>query len=139
MAKYRHRLFEMFDFRKEAVAELTRRPENPASEAMTPEDWGFALLSVSRSDGAMLVEFKQADSFSDEDISDFRQDLDQLAQRLSRDSKLLFDFTGVQSFGPASIDALALLHQKLQTKGSRMALCRLAPEVRESFFPVRST
>ena len=56
-----------------------------------------------------------------------------LADMLDRDSKVLFDFAGVVLFGPASFNALVLFNKRLENKGSRIALCSLAPTVRESF------
>jgi anti-anti-sigma regulatory factor len=95
-------------------------------------------LAVSRSAGVTQVRFKEAQTFGEETVSDLRDDFAQLADRLGRDSKVLLDFTGVKSFSAASIGALALFNQKLQTKGSRIALCCLAPAARESFFAARS-
>jgi anti-anti-sigma regulatory factor len=53
---------------------------------------------------------------------------------LGNDSKVLVDFTGIELFDAAFIDALLLLSKRLRTKGSRIALCCLAPAARAFFF-----
>ena len=138
MAKYRHRIFEMYEFRDEAVQALTPKSERFGTETDTPETWTFQYLDVSRAARVTHVQFKNAQAFGEETLNDLRQDLGQLAERLSRDSKVLFDFTGVESLDAASLEALALFNQRLRMKGSRMVLCSLAPAVRECFFPARS-
>ncbi len=137
MAKYRHRIFEMYDFRDEAILAITPRSEKPATEATTPESWIFKHLDVSRSASVTLVQFKEAQAFGEETVSDLRGDFARLAEKLGRDSKVLVDFAGVTSFSAACIDALVLFNQRLQTKGSRIALCCLDPAARESFFVAR--
>jgi anti-anti-sigma regulatory factor len=137
MAKYRHRIFEMYDFRDEAAQAIAPRSEKLATEATAPESWTFTHLDVSRSAGVTLVQFKEQQSLGEETFSDLRDDFLRLADKLGRDSKVLVDFTGVTSFSAAAIDALALFNQKLQTKGSRIALCSLDPATRESFFVAR--
>ena len=136
MAKYRHRIFEMYDFRDEAIRALTPTADRPVKEAAAPETWTFTHLVVTRSAGATHVQFKTAQSFADEAVSDLRDDFAQLADRLVRDSRVLSDFTGVKSLCAASLDVLVQFKQKLQTKGSRMALCCLEPETREAMFAV---
>jgi anti-anti-sigma regulatory factor len=76
-------------------------------------------------------------NFANETIEELPQDLAQRANRLIKDSKILLDFTGVTFFSPASIRALTQFHEKLRTKGSRMALCCLDPAARDCFFPPR--
>ncbi len=137
MAKYRHRIFEMYEFRDEAVLAITPKSENTVTETTTPESWTFAHLAVSRSASVTLVQFKEARTFEEETVSELRDDFAQLADRLGRDSKVLLDFTGVELFSSDAIDALVLFNQKLQTKGSRLALCCLGPATRESFFAAR--
>jgi hypothetical protein len=137
MAKYRHRIFEMYDFRDEAVDAVTPRSVNPLARpavAPTIESWDLAHLSATRSGSVVRVQFDGTDSFGDESVAELRADFAQLAENLGRDSKLVLDFTGVKAFSPAHIDAIALLGQRLQTKGSRIVLCCLAPAVRDSFF-----
>ena len=41
MAKYRHRIFEMYEFRDEATRALTPKSARPATEATAPESWTF--------------------------------------------------------------------------------------------------
>ena len=137
MAKYRHRIFEMYEFRDEAVLAITPKSENTVTEATTPESWTFAHLAVSRSASVTLVQFKETRTFEEETVSELRDDFAQLADSLGRDSKVLLDFTGVELFSSDAIDALVLFNQKLQTKGSRLALCCLGPATRESFFAAR--
>ena len=134
MAKYRHRIFEMYEFRDEAVRALTPKLARPVTEAAAPESWTFQHLAVSRPASVTLVQFKGASTFGQETMSDLREDLTQLADELVRDSKVLFDFAGVVSFSSASIDALAEFDQKVKFKGSRIAPCCLDPAARKSFF-----
>ncbi len=134
MAKYRHRIFEMYEFRDEAIEALTPKSARPVAEANAPESWTFKHLAVSCPEGVTHVEFRGAENFGVDTLNDLRQDLEQLADKSVRDSKVLFDFTGVTSFSAPSIDALAQFNRKLQTKGSRIALCCLAPTVHATFF-----
>ena len=138
MAKYRHRIFEMYEFRQEAIGVLTPKSDQPVTEATAPETWTFEHLAVSRSARVTHVEFKKARTFGEETVGKLREDFAQLADRLVRNSRLVLDFAGVTSFNAASLDALVLFNRKLQTKGSRMALCCLDPAVQQSFFSRRS-
>ena len=134
MAKYRHRIFEMYEFRDEATRALTPKSARPDTEATAPESWTFKHLDVSHSPSLAHVQFKRAQAFGEETATDLRVDFSQLADRLVRDSKVLLDFVGVKSFCAAAIDELVLFNQKLRTKGSRIALCSLDPSVHQSFF-----
>ncbi len=134
MAKYRHNVFEMYDFRDEAIDELTPKTVNPAAATTSPESWTFEHLAISRREGVTLIQFKDAQDLGPASLNSLRADFTQLAERLVRDSKVLFDFSHVNSICAASIEELALLKQKLRNKGSRIALCCLAPAARESFF-----
>jgi hypothetical protein len=134
MAKYRHRIFEMYDFRDEAVRALTPPIEVTASDRNTPESQALQHLDVSHSARVTHVKFQGATTFGHETINDLRGDFAQLADGLDKDSKVLMDFTGVVSFSLASIDALAKFNERLRTKGSRMVLCSLAPTARDCFF-----
>ena len=138
MAKYRHRIFEMYEFRDEAIDALTPKFARPVTEASVPESWTFKHLAVSRSACVTLVQFQPAQTFGEETVSDLREDFTQLADRLVRDSKVLLDFAGVVSFSDASIATLVLFKQTLQVKGSRMALCCLNLATRETFSAARS-
>jgi anti-anti-sigma regulatory factor len=64
-------------------------------------------------------------------------DFAKLAGSLVNDSPVLIDFEGLGEFSARSVDELALFCRKLQTKGSRLALCNLGGAVRASFFPGR--
>ena len=98
MAKYRHRIFEMYEFRDEATRALTPKSARPVTEATAPESWTFKHLAVSRSASVAHVQFKRAQAFGEETVSDLRVDFSQLADKLVRDSKVLLDFAGVKSF-----------------------------------------
>jgi len=136
MAKYRHRIFEMFDFRDEAIRALMPKSDQTVTEATATETWTSAHLAVSRSARVTHVEFKRVQTFGEETVSDLREDFAQLADRLARDSRVLLDFAGVMSFSAASLDLLVLFNQKLRARGSRMVLCSLDPTARECFFAV---
>ena len=135
MAKYRHRIFEMYEFLDEAAAAQALKATSPSADDSDPASWSFHYLHVSRSSGMTHIEFKQRQSFDEETVNDLREDFAQLAEKLVRSSTILLDFSEAESFCAAAIDALELFNQKLRVKGSRLALCCLAPEVRESFFP----
>ena len=93
----------------------------------------FNKLTVSLLEYVVRVEF-HSKSFGRKTLSELRQDFLQLSEALALNSKVLFDFAGVESFCDASINALELFNRDLRTKGSRIALCRLAPGVKQSFF-----
>ena len=138
MAKYRHRIFEMYEFRDEAIRALTPKIARPVTEATAPESWSFEHLAVSLSACVTHVEFKRAQTYGEETVSDLREDFGQLVNKLAADSKVLLDFGGVKSFCAASIDTLVLFNQTLRHKGSRIVLCCLDPAARESFFAAGS-
>jgi anti-anti-sigma regulatory factor len=125
----------MYEFRDEAIAALTPKSARPVTDTTAPESWTFKYLAVSRSACVTLVEFQPAQNFGEETVSDLRDDFIQLADRLTRDSKVLLDFAGVASFNAASIDTLNQFRLTLQAKGSRMALCCLNPVTRDTFLP----
>ena len=137
MAKYRHRIFEMYDSRDEAIHALARKSDRLVTAATAPETWSFKHLAVSRSARVTHVEFKKVQTLGEETVSDLRKDFAQLADRLARDSRVLLDFAGVMSFSAASLDSLVLFNQKLRIKGSRMVLCSLDPTARECFLVAR--
>jgi hypothetical protein len=134
MAKIPHRLFEIYESREEAARELTPKSVKAVTESGAPESWEFEHLVVSRSWGMTHVQFAEASDISEATVAGLRADLAQLADKLDMDSKVLVDFSGVVSFQAAWIDALRVFGGKLRTKGSRFALCCLAPGVREAFF-----
>ncbi len=49
MAKYHHRIFEMYEFRDEALRALTPRTNRAVSDAAVSESWTFTHLAVSNS------------------------------------------------------------------------------------------
>jgi hypothetical protein len=134
MAKIPHRIFEIYESRDEATRALTPKLEKTATESSAPDSWVFKHLTVSRSAGVTHVQFMEAQDFGEETIAGLRADFAQLADALGIDSKVLVDFTGVVLLDAAFIDALAVFGKKLRTKGSRIALCCLAPTAREFFF-----
>ena len=134
MAKIRHRIFEIYESREEATRELTPKSIKPVTDSSAPESWTFEHLAVSRSAGVTHVRFTEASDFNDATVAGLREDFAQLADKLCMDSKVLVDFTGVELFDAAFIDALVLFSRKLRTKGSRIALCCLAPAAHAFFF-----
>ena len=134
MAKYPHRIFEMYEFHDEATRALTPKLVSPATEATSPKPWTLKHLAISCTAGVTHVRFKSAQSFEGETASDLGEDFSELADSLDRNSKVLFDFEGVTSFSAASINALDLFKRQLRNKGSRIALCCLDPTVKQSFF-----
>jgi anti-anti-sigma regulatory factor len=134
MAKYRHRTFEMYDFRDEAIDALTPKSDRFEKDASDPDPWNFHQLDVSLRKNVTLVQFRGTEYSEAAAENDLRDDFSELAKKLVNDSKVVLDFTGVESFNSACINALVLLNQKLQAKGSRMVLCCVGPGPRESFF-----
>ena len=134
MAKIPHRIFEIYESRDEATRALTPKLQKTATESSAPDSWIFEHLTVSRSAGVTHVEFTEAEDFGEETVAGLRKDFAQLAGTLGIDSKVLVDFTGVVLFSAAFIDALVVFSKNLRTKGSRIALCCLAPTAREFFF-----
>jgi hypothetical protein len=125
----------MYDFREEAIRALAPEQDRQAAAAVALETWPFEHLTVSYSAGLTHVGFQGMQAFGEDAASGLRDDFAQLADKLVKNSKVLLDFAGVTSFCAACRDALALFHQRLRTKGSRMVLCSLEPTARECFFP----
>lgn len=134
MAKYRHRIFEMYEQRDEALEALTPRTEKSVTETTAPETWAFTHLEASRVADKIVLQFRGTTTFDDSVILALRDDLTRLNGLLGRDSRLLLDFSGVESFHAASIRELAQFSRNLQSKGSRVVLCCLEPTVVETFF-----
>jgi len=137
MAKYPHRTFEMYDFRDEAVSALTPKAASPVTEAIKSEFWNFKCLAASQSANVTLVGFKQDQPSKEDIVGDLHKDFAQLTNKLGIGSKILLDFTGLDSFSPAAIDLLVSFKTHLRHKGSRIVLCCLDSAVRNSFFPAR--
>ncbi len=140
MAKHRHRTFDMFDTYSEAARSL----ESKSSQGVVPhshetdEDWTFQCLTVSRVGRVIQVTFKSPHRREQDTVRDLRADFAKLADSLVNDSQVLMDFEGLEEFCARSVDQLALFRRKLQSKGSRIALCNLGSSVRASFFPNRA-
>ncbi len=134
MAKYRHRIFEMYEHCDEATLALTPKTAKPGTEVRAASPWSFKTFTVSQSANLVFVEFNRTRAFGAATLSNLRSDLLQLADSLERNSKVLVDFTGVEAFCASSIGELDLFNRKLRNKGSRIALCCLEDTVHESFF-----
>lgn len=127
----------MYDFRDEAVRALTPKAARHVTEAINSESWNFKFLAASQSANVTHVGFKQDQSLKEYIVGDLRKDFAQLTNKLGIGSKILLDFTGINSFSPASIDTLVSFNKNLRHKGSRIVLCCLDSGVRDSFFPAR--
>jgi anti-anti-sigma regulatory factor len=134
MAKYRHKIFEMFDDRAEALAELTPKSKQHRSGQNSSSPWNPKCLNISLDQETTIIEFEKNTCLDAENLAALQDDLKNLEQRLPRNSIALIDFSGVVSINAESIQALVSFKQDLKTKGSRMAICSLAPEPRKSFF-----
>jgi hypothetical protein len=137
MAKYRHRFFEMYDFRDEAVGDLMPRTPPAAGTGAAVEIPAFQHLVISRAAGVTLVEFKSPETFGEAQVKEVSDELSQLADSVERHCKIVMDFSGIESLPAGFIDALMAFHGKLKIKGSRMAICDLQPAAREAFFAPR--
>ena len=137
MAKYLHRVFEMYELRDEAVRALTRNKISFVTDVVDPEFWDFNLLVASHSAIITHVEFKKDVNFTEGVASDLRKDIAALTGRLPGDSRVLWDFTGVKSFTTASTDMLVTFNKDLKHRGSRLVLCCLEPAVRGALFADR--
>ncbi len=136
LAKYRHKLFELYEFRDEALEALTSKSSQPAV-APAPSALDAAELdqvSISNAADVTVVNFKEPPDFTERNLAKLRTDFQKIAERLGGDSRVLLDFTGATAVGPPAIELLTAFNQKLRIKGSRMALCCLAPDVQRAFF-----
>lgn len=138
LAKYPHRIFEMYEDRDEAIGALTPQSVKPNElKANGPLASNFKHLAVSRWSFVTHVKFTGSMEFPQETEAELRDDFTQLADLLEIDSKVLLDFANVKSFSPACVDALVVFERRLRNRGSRTVLCCLGPETRASFFPAR--
>ncbi|MFO7904287.1 MAG: STAS domain-containing protein [Planctomycetota bacterium] len=138
MAKQRHRIFEIYEHQDEAIRALTpKSAKTNEVEASDPLPANFNHLTVSRSSVVTHVQFKGTMEFAEEAERELRDDFSRLAGLLDIDSKVLLDFTDVNSFSPACVDALVVFVRTLRNRGSRAVLCSLAPNVRASFYAAR--
>lgn len=140
MAKHRHRMFEMFDTYDEAECALESKSSQKVVQQNheTDELWAFRCLMASRSERVIHVTFGSPKRPKGEHARDLRADLWKLADSLVNDSSVLMDFEGLEEFSARSVDDLALFLRKLQSRGSRVAICNLGPAVMASFFPNRA-
>lgn len=139
MAKHRHRIFEIYEFREEAVDALRPRADCSAPSGAVPQAWKLHQLAASYSASVTHLRFKKPRTSGENAAGELREDLTQLAESLSKNSRVLLDFSDVTSFEPAALDALVLFNKKLRTRGSRMVLCGLGPAAREDVFAVGSS
>jgi anti-anti-sigma regulatory factor len=128
----------MFDVRDEAFAVLTPKSGVNPDEVTISKPWELRSMRLSPSAGVSVIHFDEDTCLNAENLTAFQQDLMELEQGLPKNSKVLFDFTGVTMLDAASIDALVSFKEKLQIKGSRMVLCCLAPAPRDAFFAIKS-
>ena len=115
-------------------ANSRREPKRSRWTLSDPASWTFKHLAVEREAGVTLVRFREPHVVSEEIVNGIRDDFSLLAEHLYKDSRILLDFTGVESSNSALITILNLFSRKLRTKGSRIVLCGLNPAVRETFF-----
>jgi len=137
VAKHPHKIFEMHDFRDKAVRAVRSKAARYITEAINSESWNFKFLVASRSASVTHVGFKQAQSTTDDQMSDMQSDFAKLTAKSSIGSKVVLDFTGLNSFSVDSIETLVSFNKNLRHKGSSMVLCCLNSSVRNSFFPAR--
>lgn len=138
MAKYRHRIFEMYEDRDEAFLALTPKSaaiDGTAAAFPLPKD--FSHIAVSRIGVVTHVQFKGTMATADHPEVELREDLARLADVLKINSKVLLDFTDVESFSPSCMESLIIFERKLRNRGSRTVLCSLAPDTRACFFEAR--
>ncbi|MHB8899338.1 MAG: STAS domain-containing protein [Thermoguttaceae bacterium] len=138
MAKYPHRVFEMYDERDEALGALTPKfvsANEAKANGQLPSN--FKHLTVSRTSFVTHVKFKGTMEFPAEAEGELRDDFSQLADLLDINSKVLLDFAEVKSFSPACVEVLVTFNRRLLNRGSRTVLCCLGPETRASFYPPR--
>ena len=135
MAKRRHRVFEMYDFRDEAFRALLPKEASPEIDTAIPNTLNCKYLTVSRTTSVTHVEFKGAQDLGEEAVSDLNIDIGLLSASLDLDSKVLLDFANVKSVCAACIDIFIHFSKSLRHKGSRVVLCGLDVEARKCFFP----
>lgn len=134
MAKVRHRVFEIYETLDEAIREVLSRTDRTTLDVTNPAEWTFKYVSVAREAGVTLVRFTQPQLAGEEIISGVRDDFSKLADQLSNDSRVLIDFTAVETSSSSIISILNLISKKLRTKGSRLVLCGCNDKVKAIFF-----
>jgi hypothetical protein len=131
--KIPHRIFEIYESSDEATRAMTPKSGKVRTTSAALDQAIFEHLTVSSGE-VTHVRFKEAEYSEEASAGGLRKDFAQLTDLLGIDSKVLVDFTGVESIGASFIDALVLLSKQLRTRGSRIALCCLGPTVKPSFF-----
>lgn len=137
MAKYRHRTFEMYESRDEAVAALTPKVRRDKADSADPGLWAFQHFAASRADGVTLISFKASMNQELETTSSIGDELTLMSRSLANDSRVVIDFGGLPTLAPEAIESLEQFKKTLQSKGSQLALCNLEPDVHAAFFPKR--
>ena len=64
-------------------------------------------------------------------------DFSHLADRVANNSSIPLDFEGVSDFDVGCIEVLTRLEQRLNSKGSQLALCKLNEAAQAEFFSNR--
>lgn len=132
MAKVRHRTFEMYEFLQEADDALASKSARETKYSLDPDLWRFHRLDVViKPSGVAHATFKQ----DSESMDRFEKDLVDLVDLLPNGSRVLMDFEGVNVFDNDAINKLTQFDKSLRSQGSRVVLCNIETEVRESFFP----
>jgi hypothetical protein len=128
----------MYEERDEAILALTPKSVGIAeTAAVAPFPSDFTHLTVSRCGVVTHVQFQGMSASAGETEGKLSEDFDRLADMLKINSKVLVDFADVETFSPGCINALAVFERKLRNRGSRTALCSLAPDTRACFFDGR--
>lgn len=142
MAKYRHRVFEMYDFYEEAAEALAKKstdgsPVDHVAQSPSTTSADFDCLVVSDYDGITRVTLDGKHDFDDDRVQSLRLDLANLKDALPTNCRVVFDFTGVDVFHASCIELLKQFTGALKMKGSRVALCCLNASAKETFFSER--
>ena len=136
MAKYRHRTFEMFDFYDEAVSTLKVRPRE-MQRVSGIETNTLEHLIVTEHEKIVRITFEPVCLDTPPSTCIYRDDFSQLADLLPNDSRVIVDFDGVTEFPTSSLETLEMFYRRLKSKGSRLVLCNLDPNVKSAFYPAR--
>ena len=129
-------MFDNYDEASRALESKSSRKIVQQSQE-TAQAWTFRHLMVCLQGRVIHVTFKSPHHPEHDGVCDLRADLAKLASSLVNDSPVLVDFEGLEEFSPKCVDDLALFLRRLQSKGSRIAVCNLGSTVKGSFFPNR--
>jgi len=125
----------MYDFQDEALQALVPKAVSSETDTALPEALNCMYLTVSPAAGVMHVGFKEAQKFGEETVNAISKDFARLLANLDIDSKVLLDFSNVESVCDACIAVFVHFSESLRHKGSRVVLCCLDVEARKCFFP----